>query len=548
MNTVHQNPARNTHRAACPATSSNRAATASAIFNDWELKGYVRRVAGREPGLSRDRGHLIELLGDSRFDKVYALSHWDESQTKKLDQIYEGRITIHSLALKDQFSFDEVLNASNRFLEAHVTEETDLMLYLTPGTHAMVASLLLLGKTRFPATFLRYHKAALGVVEEKIPVDLVMSSIGDRLRISDARVQGFQPLTRQPHESFGALVGKSLEMTDAIAMADRISKRDVDVLILGESGTGKELFASAIHSASPRGKAGNPFVAINCAAIPETLFESELFGSLPGAFTGAKQKRQGAFERADGGTLFLDEVGELSPANQAKLLRALQPLTKEGPCIRMIQPVGVGKQSEQVKVDVRVIAATNRDLQDGVRVGAFREDLLYRLGAVSLRLPPLRGRPSDIELIARALLDRINDHFQQSEPGYRRKRLTQDAIVALCRRQWPGNIRELEAVLKQLSVFLDDDQITAAAVERFAPEAPSPFVCSDLLDRPPGVAIDLKQRTREIEAHFVREAIREAGTQKAAAGLLGISQQMISKVLTEAGGAVGEDEGILGKS
>ena len=521
-------------------------------LGDREVIQAVRQVAGRHPNSYGGNGHLVPLLGDARFGEIHALSIWGEPATRGFAEIYEGRVTIHPLALKDQFSFDEVLNATNSFLEALVTKETDLLLYLTPGTHAMVASLLLLGKTRFPTTFLRYDKSVRGVVEEKIPVDLVMSSIGDRLRISDARVQGFQPFTRQPHDAFGTLAGKSREMTDAIALADRISKRDVDVLIQGESGTGKELFASAIHSASPRGNAGKPFVAINCAAIPETLFESELFGSLPGAFTDSKKKRQGAFERAHGGTLFLDEVGELSPANQAKLLRALQPLTKEGPCVRMIQPVGIGKESEQVKVDVRVIAATNRDLQDRVRVGAFREDLLYRLGAVSLRLPPLRGRPADIELIAKALLDRINDHFQRSEPGYRRKQLTPDAVVALCRRQWPGNIRELEAVLKQLSVFLDDEQITDSAVERFAPEAPSPFAGSDLLDRPPGVAIDLKQRTREIEAHFVAQAIREAGTQKAAAGLLGISQQQISKVLKEAengsAGTTSEDEGFGGKS
>lgn len=167
---------------------------------------------------------------------------------------------------------------------------------------------------------------------------------------------------------------------------------------------------------------------------------------------------------------------------------------------------------------------------------------------MSLRLPPLRSRPTDIELIAKAVLDRINDHFQRSEPGYRRKQLTPDAIVALCRRQWPGNIRELEAVLKQLSVFLDDEQITAEAVERFTPEAPSPFVGSDLIDRPRGVAIDLKQRTREIQAHFIRGAIREAGNQTEAADLLGISQQMISKVLMEVEGPAGEDEGKSGNS
>ena len=182
----------------------------------------------------------------------------------------------------------------------------------------------------------------------------------------------------------------------------------------------RQTVASAIHAASPRGNAGKPFVAINCAAIPETLFESELFGSLPGAFTGAKQKRRGAFERAHGGTLFLDEVGELTPANQAKLLRALQPLTKEGPCVRIIQPVGVGKETEQVKVDVRVIAATNRDLQDGVRVGTFREDLLYRLGAVNLRLPPHRrarergeGHPRLTGLIAGSLRGEVRNSVRK---------------------------------------------------------------------------------------------------------------------------------------
>ncbi len=512
-------------------------------LGDREVIEAVRQATRRHPNSYGGNGHLIPLLGDARFGEIHALSIWGEPATRRLDEIYEGRVTIHPLPLQDQFSFDEVLNATNRFLEALVTKDTDLLLYLTPGTHAMVASLLLLGKTRFPAMFLRYDEAARGVVEEKIPVDLVMSSLGDRLRLSDARVQGFQPFTRQPHAAFATLVGRSLELTDAIALADRISKRDVDVLIQGESGTGKELFASAIHAASPRGIAGQPLVAINCAAIPETLFEGELFGSLPGAFTDAKKKRQGAFERAHGGTLFLDEVGELSPANQAKLLRALQPLTKEGPCVRVIQPVGIGKESDQIKVDVRVIAATNRDLQARVREGTFREDLLYRLGAVSLRLPPLRGRPTDIEPIAMALLDRINDHFQRSEPGYRRKQLTPDAIVALCRRQWPGNIRELEAVLKQLSVFWDDEQITASAVERFAPEAPSPSTGSNLLRRPPGTVIDLPRRTREIQAHFVREALREAGSQTAAADLLSISQQMISKVLKEVENQAAEDEG-----
>jgi transcriptional regulator with PAS, ATPase and Fis domain len=492
------------------------------------------------------------LAGDSRFDEVHALSIWDEHQTQKCRDIYEQRVTIHPVTMQDQFSFEEAFAAANGFLESKLGKGDELSLFLTPGTHAMVASLLLLGKTRFPAKFLRYDNAARAVVEENIPFDLVMGSVGDRLRIPDANLQGFLPFTQELPTAFKSLAGSSRQFMEAVALAERAGKRDVDVLILGESGTGKELFAGGIHMASRRGIGGKPFVPINCAAIPESLFESELFGSLPGAFTDAKKKRPGAFERADGGTLFLDEVGELSPANQAKLLRALQPLTAEGPCVRLIQPVGMAKESDQVKVDVRVIAATNRDLMERVHEGAFREDLLYRLGAVKITLPPLRGRPTDIESIAKALLDRINGHFQQHEPGYQPKRLTPDAVVALCRRRWPGNIRELEAMLKQISVFLDGEEITATAIEHLAPELPDPTTSMDLLYRAPEVRIDLPQRLREIQAHFVSEAIREAGSQKAAAQLLNISQQQISKVLKEAEnqatGAASEDEGKPGKS
>jgi DNA-binding NtrC family response regulator len=503
-------------------------------LNDLELKYYARAKTGKRPDLFKGQAHIEALIGGHRFDEVHVLSIWDEKQTQKFKPTYEGRVQIHTGALEDPFSFEEAFRFANNFLESHVSKEDSLYLFLSPGTPAMVASLLLLGKTRFPATFFR-HNPKIGRAEQfSIPFDIVMDCVTDRLRIPDAKLQGYASITHEPHVAFQDIVGTSQRLKEAIALADRAAIRDVDVLILGESGTGKELFARAIHQASRRGKSDKPFVARNCAAIPETLLESELFGHLKGAFTGASKKRDGAFKLADGGTLFLDEIGEMSPVNQAKLLRVLQSQAADGPCVRRIQPVGMEKRTDEFKVDVRIIAATNRNLQERIKEGAFREDLLYRLAVVKILLPPLRSRPTDIPQIATKVLNRINDQFQPSEIGYKRKRLSNDAVVTLCRRQWPGNIRELEAALKQLCVFLDAEEITAAAINYYAPESPSPMANSNLLQRATGEVIDLKQRTREIQTMFVQDAYRETDSQGEAARLLGVSQQMVSSTLKAA--------------
>jgi len=502
---------------------------------DRELCRHVRSKLGRDPKAFKGSGRVIHLLGDSRFDEIHALSAWDANQTARCWKINEDRVSIHPRELRNEHSFDEAFNVAKSFLETQVRKDDELSFFLTLGTHAMVASLLILGKTRFPAKFYCCNRhTGNSLVEETIPFDLATSGVADRLRNSDSHPQKNRPSTQSPPTALGNLVGSSRLFKEAVAFAEKAAKCDVDVLLLGESGTGKEQFAGGIHRASRRGDSGQPFVAINCAAIPESLFESELFGSLPGAFTGATTNRHGAFKRADGGTLFLDEVGELSPANQAKLLRALQPITTEGPCVRLIQPVGVAKESEHLKVDVRVIAATNRDLISLVREGTFRADLLYRLGAVKITLPPLRSRPDDIEFVAKNVLDRINAHFAQSGSGYQHKSLAQDAIDALRRRQWPGNIRELESLLKQISVFMDGKEITAKEVDYFAPELSKPMRPASLLDRASGTRVDLEQCLGKIRLHFVENAMREGGSQKEAAVLLGISQQQVSKVLKEA--------------
>jgi len=241
--------------------------------------------------------------------------------------------------------------------------------------------------------------------------------------------------------SFGNVLGTSERTREVLDLAGRVAASDATVLITGESGTGKELLAKGIHLASAR--ASEPFVAVNCAAIPENLIESELFGHVKGAFTGAVRDREGKFELAEGGTLFLDEIGDLRVDLQAKILRSLQE--------RTIDRVGGEKP---VELDVRVIAATNRDLESEVRAGNFREDLYYRLSVVVLQMPPLRERKDDIPLLAEHFLKRFN-------PGSA-ARLAPDALALLTAYGWPGNVRELENVMERASVLRRGETITRA--------------------------------------------------------------------------------------
>jgi two-component system NtrC family response regulator len=257
---------------------------------------------------------------------------------------------------------------------------------------------------------------------------------------------------------FEDILGATPSMREIFAAVARVSKTDATVLILGESGTGKEVLAKAIHSNSPRKT--RPFVAINCGAIPETLLEPELFGHEKGAYTGAHVQRKGRFELADGGTLFLDEIAEMSLPLQVKLLRFLQE--------RQIERVG-GR--EVIRVDVRVIAATNKDLRSELQAGRFREDLYYRLSVVNLNLPPLRDRGEDIILIASAFLRR------HAKNQGRKLRLSSAALEAIARYRWPGNIRELENAIQRAVIMAHGTLIEAVdlgiAVESASEDQPS---------------------------------------------------------------------------
>ena len=326
-----------------------------------------------------------------------------------------------------------------------------------------------------------------------------------------------------PPSSVGAkLIGDSTAMGELRGTIARIAGHRTTVLITGESGTGKELVARAIHDASPR--AARRFVAINCAAIPAPLLESELFGHRRGAFTDAVRDKPGLFEEADGGTLFLDEVGELPHGLQAKLLRALQESE--------IRRVG---DSTSIKIDVRLVAATLRDLAAEVKAGRFRDDLYYRLAVLPVPVPPLRDRPEDVPILV--------DHFTArfAERHGKSARFEGDAVAALATRTWPGNVRELENVVERTLVLADTPTITAAQLRALLGErddgvrAASPDPAA-LVAPAPTADLSIKKATRSLEADLIRRALEATGGNRTnAARLLEISHRALLYKLKEYG-------------
>ena len=302
-------------------------------------------------------------------------------------------------------------------------------------------------------------------------------------------------------------VGRSEAMLQVFKTAARVAASDATVLILGESGTGKELVAHAIHAASPR--AAGPFVPVDCGAIAEGVLESELFGHVRGAFTGAQAARRGLFEEAGGGTLFLDEIGDVGPGLQARLLRALQEGT--------IRRVGA---NEAIPVDVRVVAATNKDLEAAVRGGRFREDLFYRLNVVTLRIPPLRERPEDVPLLA--------EHFAAKHGRGEGATISAEAREILQAYEWPGNVRELENVIAR-ALALNPSGVVLPADLPDGLRGAAPGQAKGL-PLPPGLRPTLDELSRRYAALVLSEC---GGNKTRAAEQLGIDRKTLYRILGE---------------
>ena len=335
----------------------------------------------------------------------------------------------------------------------------------------------------------------------------------EELKVVLRRAFHVSQLEREHHElqkrltgdSFEGMLGTCEKMQKVFAMIRKVSNTDAPILIEGESGTGKELVARAIHQRSIR-KDG-PFVVINCSAIPENLLESELFGHEKGAFTGAHVKRKGRFELAHGGTLFLDEIGELSLPLQVKLLRFLQE--------QVIERVGGRKE---ITVDTRVLAATNRDLKEGMENGSFREDLYFRLGVILISLPTLRERDGDIMLLAKAFLHYYTEENKKKLAGF-----TNQALQAIERYKWPGNVRELENRIKRAVIMAVGKKINPTDLELEVP-------------RPKYESMSLKEAREALEKELIVKALAQnKGNITKAAAELGVSRPTLYDLMQKAG-------------
>ena len=364
--------------------------------------------------------------------------------------------------------------------------------------------------------------------------DEVRQIVGKALKTRQlAGEEASQSPTHVPGARFG-IIGNSSGLTDLYAVLERVADSPTTVLITGESGTGKELVARALHDHSSR--KDKPFIKVNCAAIPKELIESELFGYERGAFTGAVSSKPGRFELANGGTLFLDEIGEIPVEMQVKLLRALQESEFER--------VGGIKT---IRVDVRLVAATNRDLKKLIAQGSFREDLFYRLNVVSIRLPALRERATDIPLLVEHFLTKFNERLKKSVQG-----VEQDALDVLAGYGWPGNIRELENVMERAVLFCDVQRLTADNLPQevrgggsisTAPPAQDASL-SVALSGDAGLKEHVKVAMSRLERDIVSRALAQTGGNVThAARLLKISRKGLQLKMKELGLREGADKG-----
>jgi DNA-binding NtrC family response regulator len=430
---------------------------------------------------------LLRLMAESLLDSCYDVEKTDGGQL--------------SLDLLSRSSFDLIIIDSNlgapqihKIIEA-ATETCKIFLFISPAEES---------------TQLKPEDLQEGVyhfLQYPFSVNEFMAKVKkalDQLWLS--KEIDYLHHERKYIYNFDDIIGKSPKLKKIFEVLKKVAQSNTTVLITGETGTGKELIAGAIHFNSRRRK--NSFIAVNCAALPETLLESELFGHEKGAFTGAHKNRIGRCEQADKGTLFLDEISEMAPMTQAKILRFLQNQ----------ELVRVGG-TDTIKVDVQIIAATNKDLQHEVKEGRFREDLYYRLNVVHIPLPPLRERKEDIPLLAEFFLDRYRRTLNKKEiSGFDDK-----AIKLLMEHDWPGNIRELENVVERAVLMGEDKVIHAEDILYIeSQQGMSMGLHKDISLPPEGITLD------EVEKNLILQALERTGwIQKDAAKLLGLSRRVI---------------------
>ena len=434
---------------------------------------------------------LVELLEERGYE-VRAVADGEEAMRELAARDYDALVT--DVRMPKMNGLDLVRAAQG------ASPETTIIVMSAYGSHDLAIEAMKAGAYDY-----------LGKPFRPDEVLLVLRKAEERERLRRENVRLRQEVSRRAPR----LVAEGAAMKEVLRVVQKVAPTPTTVLIEGESGSGKELIARALHELSPR--AERPFVAVNCGAIPETLIESELFGHAKGAFTDARTARRGLFEEADGGTLLLDEIGELPLPVQPALLRVLQ----QGE----VRRVG---DTRSTRVDVRVLASTNRDLAAQVQSGRFREDLYYRLNVVQLRLPPLRERQEEIAELAERLLARHAERI-----GIEPRRLSARALELLQRYRWPGNVRELENALERALVLAEEDEIGPEALPEAVQHAVAPEPLPASLDADD---LSVKRAQRVLEADLIRRALeRTQGNRTKAAELLELSPRALLYKIREYG-------------
>lgn len=449
----------------------------------------------------------ICLLNNYSKEEGKLFLKWIRSQTKQPPKSIELQQVDLASPIDYAAIYQAVCDALD--LKGLPSEKIELTYHLSPGTPAMAAIWIMLAKTRYPAKLIQTSPPPKNTVESvDFPFDLASDFLPEYLVRSAKRIDEIAEIAFQPEAGFDGIIFQSAVMKREIDRARLIAAYDVPVLILGETGTGKELFAQAIHRVSSRSE--KDIISVNCGAIPPELANSELFGYKKGSFTGALKDKDGYFQAANGSTLFLDEIGDLPLDSQVRLLRALQ--AKE------ITPVGA---TEPIKVDVRVVAATHRDLHKEVAEGRFREDLFHRLAVGVMKLPPLRERGQDIHLLIDNFINQINE-IAEGKPESIHKEISEKVRNILIRYEWPGNIRQLYNVLMRASIWSRDALIDAAEIQEALdigiskPKVPATLEI--------GEGIDLQRYLDEISKAAIIQAMLRSGNQKKrAADMLGFA-------------------------
>ncbi|MEY8200161.1 MAG: sigma 54-interacting transcriptional regulator [Colwellia sp.] len=466
-----------------------------------------------DEGLLGKSGPVHATLDFSAFTQAHLLYNYAAkdkdassyvSWLKKQPVAKNTRLKSYYTPLTTPQDFGEIYQASEKLLASIQKQnpKAKITLQITPGTPAMQAVWILLGKTKFQVEFLQSSREQ-GVQPVNIPFEISAElQTGQKLKdLAQASVP--------THAAFENIITQNEAMLLLKQRATVLAQHDVPVLINGDSGTGKELFATAIHNASKR--ANGPLKVVNCGAIPPELIDSTLFGYKKGAFTGAASDQQGVFEAANGGTLFLDEFGELPLDAQVRLLRVLQEGT--------LNRVG---DSKEVKVDVRIICATNKDLIHMIADGQFREDLFYRIAVGVINLPPIKDRKGDITLLAKTLLKQIQEQLDLNGADSKGKKLSPKANNLIQEHSWPGNVRELYSTLLRACLWSKNNTINDAELKEamFTQPPNSTDIMSYDLSQP----VDLKELIDNVESYYVKLAWQKsAGKKKKAAELLGYS-------------------------